>query len=189
MADINLLGSEKKEFHFSERGFSWLARLMVVVVVAILAYYGYLFYASHKVQGQIDSLRTKTQTAQADAVSNKDRAQLLTRQGQLASLNPLIKNHTYWSALLPEVARVTLKQASYVTMQADSSGTMVLTVSVPDYASMDKFLQVFDMSQYNQQFKDVKILSINKSQEASNLNLNLRIQLSFNPDFIKNPNP
>ena len=111
---------------------------------------------------------------------------MITRQGQLQSVNGLIKNHMSWSYLLPELARVTLRSSSYTTISADSTGTLTMSVSAPNYSDLDQYLQVFNLPQFNQQFSDVKVLSVSKAQEGSNLTTQMRIELKFKPDFIRN---
>jgi hypothetical protein len=188
MPQINLLDSETKA-SFKGNGYSWLARVMgAILVLAILAY-AYLYIHQRSLQNQINQTREKTATAQDEATTNTAREELLTRQGQLVSLNPLLKNHVYWSGLLPELARVSLRQSSYVSIEAAANGNLILSVKMPTYADLDKFLQVFDLPEYNRQFSNVRVLSINKSADAGLITYIMRVQLTFNTDFIKNSNP
>jgi len=188
MAQINLLDSEAQT-RFKGHGYSWLARAMGVILVLVVLSYVYFYFHQRSLQNKINQVRGKTVTAQNEITANTARNELLTRQGQLISLNPLIKNHVYWSGLLPELARVSLRQSTYSSIEAISNGNLILSIKLPTYADMDKFLQIFDLPEYNRQFSNVRVLSINKAAEEGQISYLMRVQLTFNPDFIKNANP
>lgn len=188
MAQINLLDSQKKT-SFSKNGYSWLSKGLVALLVLVAIVYVYLYFHQNSLQKKINDVRKKTATAQNDASNNTARQELLTRQGQLASLNPLIKDHVYWSGLLPELARISLRQSAYISISAASNGNLILSVQMPSYADLDKFLQVFDLPEYNRQFSNVRVLSISKATEEGAIAYVMRVQLTFSTDFIKNPNP
>jgi Tfp pilus assembly protein PilO len=188
MAQINLLDSDNKP-RFKVQSYAWLVKVLVVVLVLIFAYYGYLFYRQNNLQKQINDTRSKTQKAQNAATANSDRKELLTRQGQLGALNPLLKTHLYWSSLLPELARVSLQRSDYVSIDAVSDESLSLSVKLPSYADADKFLQVFDLPEYNRQFSNVRVLSIVKStDEGGAISYLMRVQLDFSTDFLKSTN-
>nr|MDQ3018735.1 hypothetical protein [bacterium] len=100
-------------------------------------------------------------------------------------LNILIKDHLYWSYILPELARVTLKSAKYTAIEAESTGKLNLTVSLASYDDLDKFLQIFDLPEYNQQFSNVKVMSLVKTQQEDVVETVARLQLTFNPAYIR----
>lgn len=188
MANINLLSTENTttSASFSRRLIGLLARLLALVLLALFAYYGYLIYDARNTSSKLQEVKEKTAQAQRDALGNKDRLELITRQGQLQGLDKLIKGHVSWSYLLPELARVSLRTASFASVEAAANGKMILTASLPDYKEVDKFLQIFDLPEYNEQFSDVKVMSVTKAQQGSILVTQLKIQLTFNPEFIKN---
>lgn len=188
MAQINLLDSEQKP-SFKGKGYSWLSRLMIVFLLLIAIAYAYLYFHQRSLQSQINTVRGQTATAQKEATTNTAREELLTRQGQLDALNPLIKSHVYWSGLLPELARVSLQQSSYISIEGVSNGNLVLSVRLPTYADADKFLQIFDLPEYNRQFSNVRILSMTKSADQGSSFFIMRVQLTFSTDFIKNAKP
>lgn len=185
MADINLLGGENKSsFNLGTTSASLAVKALVVVAVLVVLYYGYLRVQISRTRNSIQSTISKTNQLKSQAVSSKERGEVITRQGQLKNLNTLIKNHLYWSGMLPELARVTLKTASYSSITADSTGLLNMEVLVPDYTSADKYLQVFDLPQFNEQFSDVKVLSITKQQKDDQVQTSMKLQLKFNPEFI-----
>lgn len=187
MAQINLLDGEQTR-GFKRNGYSLLSKGMLVLLLLVALFYGYLYIRQGSIQKQINQVREKTAEAQAEATSNTDRNELITRQGQLAALNPLIDDHVYWSGLLPELARISLRQSSYVSISAAANGNLVMSVEMPTYADLDKFLQVFDLPEYNKQFRDVRVLSISKGAEEGSVSYVMRVQLAFNKDFIKHAN-
>jgi hypothetical protein len=185
MADINLLGTNNQGFNFARTGASWAVKILAAVLVLVLLYYGFLRLQISRTNGAIRDTQAKTSQLEADVLTGKNRGEVITRQGQVQNLNTLIKSHVYWSGLLPELAHVTLKSASYAGFTADTAGTLNLDIIVPNYAEADKYIQVFDLPQFNQQFSDVKILSISKIQTGSTVQTEMKLQLKFNPQFIR----
>ncbi len=185
MADINLLSTDSQKFNFAQKGVGLLIKALLVVLALVLLYYGYLWVQISRTNKAVQAAQVKTSQVEAEALTRKDRAEIVTRQGQLQSLDGLIKNHLYWSGLLPELARVSLKSASYTSFTAEAAGTLSLDVAVPTYADADKYIQVFNLPQFNQQFSDVKVLSIGKVQQGSTEQINMKLEVKFNPDFIR----
>lgn len=185
MADINLLGTDNSNYNFAKTGASLAVKILVGLLVLVLLYYGYLRWQVSRTENSIRDMQAKTSQVEADALGRPERGEVVTRQAQLQNLDSLIKNHLYWSGMLPQLARVTLKSASYAGLNADTNGTLSLDVIVPNYAEADKYIQVFDLPEFNQQFSDVKVLSINKIQQGSTVQVELKLQLKFNPDFIR----
>jgi predicted glycoside hydrolase/deacetylase ChbG (UPF0249 family) len=87
------------------------------------------------------------------------------------------------------LARVTLKSTSYASIQATAEGLLNVSITAPTYEDLDKYLQVFDLPQYNEQFSEVKILSITKTQDENSVQNEMKLQLKFNPAFIRNRLP
>ncbi len=185
MAQINLLGSSDLG---KKSGFptTLLGRVLFVVLILVLVYYTYLFFSIRSKTSAIAEMEQRIAQAQSESLSNIDRKELLTRQQQLQNANDLIKTHVYWSYFLPELAKVTLQNSSYLDITTQNNGIVELTLVVPNYAEMDKVLQVFDLPQFNQQFSDVKIVSIGKSQQKDVIRNELKVQLKFNTDYIRN---
>lgn len=188
MAEINLLHTEQSAAaNIVGRGKYYVARLLTLLLVIVLLAYAYLFIDDKRTASAITKTQAKIAQAQSDALSNPFRGQVITRQGQVKELNTLIKGHLYWSYLLPELARVTLKSSKYTSIEADSTGELQLAVSVASYEEMEKILQIFDLPEYNQQFSNVKVTSINKTQDEQTgvVEIDVRLILTFNPEYIK----
>lgn len=188
MADINLLQQETiTASTLIGRSKYYIAKILMVLVVMMMLAYGYLFFDASRTNSNITKTRARITQAQSEAMNNPSRGELLTRQGQIKELDTLIKGHLYWSYLLPELARVTLKSAQYTGIEADATGKLNLTVTLNSYEELDKFLQIFDLPEYNEQFSNVKVISITKNQEAQDgtIETNVKLQLTFNPAYIK----
>ena len=186
MADINLLQSTTSSPALMVTKIKRvIARVLMIVLLVIVAGYGYLYFDLYQTNKNLTTTETAIAKAQSEALSNKDRSELITRQGQLKELDTLVKQHLYWSYLLPELARVTLKSAKYTAIDAGEEGKLNLTVSLPSYTDLEKFMQIFDLPAYNQQFSNVKIMSIGKTQQDAQVEISVRLELTFNPAYIK----
>lgn len=186
MSEINLLGSDSAVNNVSSGMVPKLVAriLMIALAVAVLIYI-ILYIVNYTTNSNLTTAQAQIQAVQSQALGNKERNELVTRQEQLLELDTLIDNHVYWSYLLPEVARVTLKSAKYSEITARSDGKMELSVNLPSYADVEKFMQIFDLPQYNQQFSNVRIVAIDNTQNGSTIETKLRLELTFEPSFIK----
>ncbi len=186
MADINLLEQESSVNRIKAQGKQWLSRLASLVLVLSLLTYGYLFYSGYSLENKIAESQRKISDYQSELQDNEKRDELIARQGQLKSVNQLIEKHMYWSVLLPELARVTLNSAQYTNIETDVEGEIDLTVIVPSYADAEKYLQVFDLPEYNDNFSNVKVVSLTKTEQDNLLQTTMRLNLILDPDFLKN---
>lgn len=185
MPQINLLtNSEKPKSLPVQKLLTGLARLFALAFIAVIAYYGYVYYRSRSVVSKILAKQSTIVQMQNEVLNNPSRNELLTRQGQLQELAKLVNDHPYWSKLFPELARVTLKSAYYTTFTADVAGKARMTVIVPTYTEFDAFLQVFDKS-FSDQFSDVKVISVSKYQVAGATGVRFEVELTYKKDFIK----
>lgn len=185
MAEINLLETKNTIASVKQTGKKWLLRLVVVLLFLAMAGYLLIFIMQSSAKNKITNLETKMSQVRTELQNNKERNELITRQGQLQDLNKLLGEHQFWSTLLPELARVSLTSASYTTIETATAGNIILSVAVPTYADAEKFLQVFDLPEYNQQFSNVRLLALSRSQQDNVLKTVMRIQLTLNPNLLK----
>lgn len=186
MAEINLLQNRIEESGVNTSPIARaVAKILMLLVIVAIAVYGFLLFTNWRTKTKLVAVNQKIQTVQAAAIANKDRQELVTRQEQLSELETLIDKHTYWSYLLPELARVTIKTAKLTEIDAKDNGKLSLTATLSTYEDIEKFLQIFDLPEYNQQFSNVKIESINRIISESSVATELRLQLTFNPEYIK----
>ncbi|HEX3099369.1 MAG TPA: hypothetical protein VHQ41_00145 [Patescibacteria group bacterium] len=185
MAEINLLHGDQQHGLGGSFTLRVVARMLLLIMVAAVFLYAAMFFYNWRTSSQLTSVNQQVQAIQAEALANKDRNELVTRQEQLIQLETLISNHVYWSYLLPELARVTLKSAKYTNIEAKSDGKLNLSVSLPNYSDVEKYMQIFDLPEYNQQFSNVRIVGIDTVQNDTTISTLLRLELNFNPDYIK----
>ncbi len=186
MSDINLLQNPSAQSSvISGRSRVFLARiLMFALVVVVLGYVGLKFFSWQNGKTMAQT-QTAVVAAQNEALNDKQRKELITRQGQSKELDSLVKNHMYWSYMLPELAKVTLRTARYTEISTDDQGKLLVTASLPSYEDLEKYMQIYDLPEYNQQFSNVKILSISRQQLNESIQTVVRLELTFNPEFLK----
>jgi hypothetical protein len=103
----------------------------------------------------------------------------------LADLKKILANHLYWSKFFDKaLPAITLKSATYTSIGVQSDGTITLQVSVPTYSDLDKFLQVFDIADFNKDFSDIQIQAISKSQDGNGLMTNFKIVAKYDTKSI-----
>ncbi len=188
MSEINLLETQSTFHQVKEKGKRWILRIATMVFILTLGLYGYLFYSDWSGQRQIAEHQQVISETQASLENNQQRSELITRQGQLQSASDLIDAHLFWSGLLPELARVTLASAEYSTLETTEEGDLNLTVTVPTYAEAEKYLQVFDLPEYNRYFSNVRVMSLSRSQKDNILQTQMRLQLTMDPELLKRKN-
>lgn len=185
MAEINLLDSQTHSSEIKAQGKLWLLRIVTLVfAAAVLGYIGLLIFG-FITDRNINTKKSEVAQYQSEFKNNKQREELLTRQGQLKNANQLLAAHKYWSPLLPELARVTLTSAKYTSISADAKGGLELTVTTPSYSDAEKFLQVFDLPEYNKQFSNVKVMALTKAQQGNALQTTMRLHLTVSSDLFK----
>lgn len=185
MADINLLQTQSTISAVRDQGKRWLFRIAIFILVIVIAAYAFLILSSWRSDSKLTEARTKIKAVQDSLSNNKKRTELVTRQAQISNVDKLLNNHLYWSEFLPELARVTLTQAQYSIIEVDKEGHLNLTVTVPSYADAEKYLQVFDLPEYNQKFSNVKVLSLSKIQQDDLIKTTMRLQLTLNSELLK----
>ena len=185
MAEINLLHNDSANNVAGGYTAVIIFRLLVIIFVAVVIGYGVAYFYSWRTEKKLVDTKQQVEKLQVEALANKDRNELVIRQEQLAELETLIDQHVYWSYLLPELARVTLSSAHYANIEATKSGQLDLAVTLPSYAEVEKYMQIFDLPEYNQQFSNVRIVGIDTVQKETSIETLLRLQLNFNPEYIK----
>jgi hypothetical protein len=183
MADINLLGSEQKQTRSAVVLVTAVVWLLAALLIASLIGYVVVLVGIRNTNAQQVAKNQALEQAKDRIVQNQSRAELLTRQGQLRSLSSLLQNHLQWSKLLPALAEVTLKGAGYTNIEADTTGKLSVAVSLPSYAAVDQFLQIFDLPE-NQHFSSVKVLSITQIETETVPEIVVKLQLTFDPKFL-----
>lgn len=186
MPQINLLGQENTHRNAAlTRLPLYLVRFFIVIFIAVIVYWGYLYVRVKLVVNQVSLAQADIIRIQKETLADKNRRELLVRQGQLSALDKLLKDQQYWSKFLPELARVTLKSASYLSFSAGKDGIARMSVTVPSYREFDEFLQVFDLPQFNSKFSDVTVSSIGKYQQGDTQSIRFDVAMHYDASFLK----
>lgn len=185
MAQINLLGSDSKGTSGVMTSLPiFLVRALVVIFIGLLVYWGVLFVQAKLVKNEISSIQQEIISVQNEILKNEDRKALLAKQGQIEATKGLISEHEYWSKLLPELARITLGSARYLSFTATGEGTARMVVNVPNYQEMDLFLQVFNRDEFNNKFSSVSVSGVSKVQQGDVTFVRFEVAVKYNPDFL-----
>src|SRR3989344_6778773 len=146
MEQINLLKQTGSPSNLKDIAPKYSIRIFLAILGLLVAYYAWLLFDFRHTQNKIFEQRAAVEKGRQESLSVPGRDELLTRQSQVNNLQPIIAQHTYWSQLFAELARVTLKTAGYSSLKADALGNLNLNVTVPSLADFDKYSQVFDVS-------------------------------------------
>ena len=185
MAQINLLKQNKPSALGGVGLVSVISKLAIVGLLALAAYYGWVAFRQRDVKRGIEEIGLQIERQKQELSQVSERDEILTRQSQIKEFDSLISAHMYWSQLLPELAKVTLKNASYLSFRAQNEGTMTLEVKVPSIAELDKFLLAFDSPKLNRYFSDLKIGGINKVFDGDESYVSVSVQLKYDPKLLE----
>lgn len=166
------------------KGPLYVVRVFIVLFIALVLYWLYLFVQTKVTTKAVADTQAQIIKTQKDILANQKRQELLVRQGQLDAASKLLAEHRYWSRLLPELARVTLKTASYISFSAESSGNAHMSVTVPSYKDFDLFLQVFDLPQFSDHFSHITVSSVGKFQQGDTQMVRFDVALKYDKDFL-----
>lgn len=187
MANINLLGQENFQSQPKITGEKIGTTLSVVgalILVLIVAAYWWFVWQEKSVISDTADLKTKFAVLDKEVSSSPIRKEAILRQGQILELKQLLGGYTYWSRLLPELSKVTLKTSGYVSLTASSDKNLHLNVVMPDFAEFDKFLKVFDNSVYNTKFKNLKVVSAGRFQNEQGSGVRAEVEVQIKPELL-----
>lgn len=186
MAEINLLNTDSAQSHsLAAKSKKWLMRVVSLIFVGVLVYYGFLFLSGQNAEKDLEEAKNTVTSYQNEINESSRRQELITRQGQLNQVNKLVDAHLAWSQLLPELARVSLTSARYTNIEAKEDGQLDVTVELSSYADADKYLQVFNLPQFNSSFSNVTIMALTRSQDEEGSKVSMRLRLEFDQELLK----
>ncbi len=185
MPQINLLGQDGERSTSSlSRGPVYLVRIFALIFVLLLAVWGFLALRIRMNTTKATEVEADIKKVQEEIMAMPAWRQVVTRQGQVRAAEGLLDSQQLWSRLLPELARVTLQGASYLSFSADVRGTARMSVSVPSYTDFDKFLQVFDLPQFNNHFSQVTVSSVEKYQQGDSQLIRFDVTVAYDKAFL-----
>ncbi len=185
MAEINLLKQSSGGSNLKKNSSKFLIRGLLTVLVLLVAYYGWLFIESKSIDNKTVAAEAQINTDNQSALDAKGRDELLTRQQQLQTLSGLIGPHTYWSQLFKPLADATLKNANYSSLTVGKDNGLVLNVTVPTLEDLDKYMQIFNLPGFDQNFSDVRIGGFSKVQDKNSTSVKFEVQMQFDPKIIQ----
>lgn len=188
MAQINLLKQKQASSSDTLQTITGLVvKFLILVLVGLVAYYAFLVFRSSSETKKALSLEEQIAAKGKQLASRPERDELLTRQQQLKELNTLVNAHPYWSGVLPAMAKVMLTTANVVNFKAVQDGTITMGVTVPTITDVEKFLQVFDLPEFNNNFYNIRIGSLGKSQSGDSLLVSFDVRMNYNPALLGSP--
>ncbi len=186
MPQINLLGqdAQRSPAAFS-KGPVYIVRLFSVIFLLILLGWGYLFFKVRADKNELEKTEAQVEAVQKEILAMPTWREVIVRQGQIRAAEDLLAGQEIWSRLLPELARVTLQSASYISFSADANGVARMSVTVPSYKEFDQFLQVFDLPQFSSNFSRITVSSVGKYQQGDTQSVKFDIAAQYNQSFLK----
>ncbi len=185
MAQINLLKQSSVVDNSWELIPKLLARLFSVVLIVLVVYYVWLYFRYNSIVKKIVNTKTQIELTRAASMQVAGRNELLVRQQQIAALKDLLDGHIYWSQIMPKIAGVTLKKATYSNLKVSDDGILRLVVNVPDLENLDKYLQVFNLPEVNKNFSGVNISGYHKVQSKDANSVSFEVSMKFNSAMIQ----
>lgn len=184
MAQINLLKQQSESESLIQKAPTILVRILAVLALAVIAYYAWMYIREKRIVKEIQEVETNVSQLYAEAMSIPGRQELFTRQGQLKEYMTISSAHKYFSQIFLPLAQVTLKTAKYSNFQASEDGTINLSTTVPDIKDVDKFIQIFNIPQFYENFSDVRIGSLNRLQDETGVSYRFDLTMKYNPQII-----
>lgn len=183
MAEINLLqntnnqNTERKTQHI-------LNTVGVIILLAVAGAYAALFVLTSKIESDSKKYADDQSSLQQKISTAPEYSELIDGQTKIKMIEGLLKNHTYWCAVLPHFAQETLKATKYSKFTANSDGSATITGSVPDFQNLAKLIQAYQFN--NDKFvKDVKLVNVGLGSEQKN-DIAYTVDVTFNKDVLAN---
>jgi len=187
MAQINLLKQKSPGKDVWKILLSLSSKLLIALLLGTVAYYAWLFYQEGRIKKDIVATEQKIAENKNTIIGIKDRDEVLTRQLQVKELEEIMANHLYWSGVLPELAKVTLKKAKYFQIKALADGSITMSVSLPSLEDLDKYMQVFNLPDVVENFSDVSVGSFHRVPSSDNPAVNFDVKMKFNTALLHQP--
>jgi hypothetical protein len=186
VAQINLLKQSSTGGDISKNIPKFLIWVFLVILALLLCYYGWLFSESKSMDNKIAAAETKINNDnQTMAAPSSGKDELLTRQQQLQILSGLISGHVYWSQIFKPLADATLKNASYSSLAVGAGQDLTLSVTVPTLEDLDKYMQIFNLPEFNQNFSNVDIGGFSKVQGKNTTSIQFQVKMQYDPKIIQ----
>jgi len=176
---INLLNQNNKEKVDSYSLLSGIASFLGFVFLIVLLAYGGTYIYTLKLGSDIKQIKSDIITKQNSPEVKQVRDEVLTKQGQIEEVRKLVESRTDWSGVIPRLALSTLRGAVYQNVTVGRDGKVKLSVLLPDYGELDKFLSAFSASIDPNTFKNPKVISVGRANDNSGLGVTAIIEVDY----------
>lgn len=183
MAEINLLQNQEVEVQ-QVRTYNLLNRIGVVLLLLSIAAYATAYYFNDRVVSQVATDKAEQISLQSQIVNDKNYPALLKQQEKLSNLKILLNKHLSWGDLIQKFGQATLKTATYSKFVANAEGGATITGVVPDFQSLDKLMQGYQLNQFNY-VNDVKLINVGLSDKDQSNGIQFTIKATFNKDLLQ----
>lgn len=150
--------------------------VLLILVVLELGLYGVLQVKKNNVESEIVQKEEEISQLKSAIDSQADEInEAIAGQFTVATFSTLLESHIYWTKVLEEIGKVTLKTVSFKSLQAGSGeAEFLVTGSATNFSEVGKFLLGFETSK---NFKNVKLLSTNPGQTFGTVQFEVKVQM------------
>lgn len=186
MADINLLKNAAKDYGAENAIKRAINTLGVAVLLLSVAFGVWLTYVSESADKKIEELHKKQAQIQQEIKSDQSYDVIIKSQNKMKNLKLLLDSHIYWSSFFPAIFSVTTRSAAFEKLRVARDGSIVISGFVPDFQSLDKLMQAYQLNDSKSYIKDVKLTSIGIGSAKAGA-INFTLSISFNvPKLLPN---
>lgn len=185
MTEINLLQPERRS-RSAERSptisGTWTILVLAGLIVIELAIWITFAALESKVNSQVRQKVAEIATIDRKLQSpDPDLFNAIKAQAALASVGTLLNEHRYWTKVWDELARTTLKNAMYFTLNATAETNKFIVVgTVATYQDLGKLMLGLQSSG---SFSEVALLSSNPSK-GTETGIEFGISVTFKPSLL-----
>lgn len=165
--------------------FQILGSAVLAGAIVGVVYLGIRWYGSTKEQ-EIQAIRDSVQKVDAEIATLESNYNLLVRfQTKLSSTKNLLENHVSFLKFFDELEKNTLPQVAYQNISFSDDGSVTLTATATDYASVGK--QLLAYQKVDSFIKKARINAINGmlSQTGDLAGVNFTIQITIDKEWLK----
>ena len=177
MQEINLLQNKVKDRTLAfERNNKLLMGICLVILTLELIGAGLLWLSTSSENNKIRSLQSSNATIQSQITQTEKQAPAAkSAQAQLKNVQTLLNNHIYWTGVFGLLASKDPQKVRYTNVDGSvADGKISIQGVAASYTEVGNL--ILSLSTANDQFKDVKLISVNPSQGA---NAGYSFSLSF----------
>ena len=182
MSDISLI---PKEYKKTKIGFGRVISkigviAIILVILALLAYGGLLFYSS-KMEENINSIQAqiKELNQQRDEEFEKE---VVATDKALKNLKTIFKNHLYWSNIFSTIEELTVPELGFTGFSGNLSGSSSATISLAGRTSGYTYLAKQMVSfQENDSISGIVVSGISLSTEGG---IEFVLNINFSEDIL-----